>query len=108
MSETKQKGKLALYWAASCGGCEIAVLGISEKSSTSPPPSTSSSGRWPSMQKIRDIEKMADGEIDSLPVQRRHPLQRTGIHGPASAPQVEGPRGLRLLRQRGCIRGWPT
>ena len=22
------KGKLALYWAASCGGCEIAVLGL--------------------------------------------------------------------------------
>ena len=29
MSEAK--GKLALYWAASCGGCEIAVLGIQEK-----------------------------------------------------------------------------
>jgi F420-non-reducing hydrogenase small subunit len=25
------KGKLALYWAASCGGCEIAVLGIDDK-----------------------------------------------------------------------------
>ena len=25
------KGKLALHWAASCGGCEIAVLGINEK-----------------------------------------------------------------------------
>ncbi len=25
------KGKLALYWAASCGGCEIAVLAINEK-----------------------------------------------------------------------------
>ena len=30
MSEA-QKGKLALYWAASCGGCEIAVLGIDDK-----------------------------------------------------------------------------
>jgi F420-non-reducing hydrogenase small subunit len=26
-----EKGKLALYWAASCGGCEIAVLGIGDK-----------------------------------------------------------------------------
>jgi len=26
-----KKGKLALYWAASCGGCEIAVLAINEK-----------------------------------------------------------------------------
>ena len=26
-----EKPKLALYWAASCGGCEIAVLGIEEK-----------------------------------------------------------------------------
>ena len=25
------KGKLAIYWAASCGGCEIAVLGLHEK-----------------------------------------------------------------------------
>jgi F420-non-reducing hydrogenase small subunit len=26
-----EKAKLALYWAASCGGCEIAVLAINEK-----------------------------------------------------------------------------
>ena len=25
------KGKLAIYWAASCGGCEISILGINEK-----------------------------------------------------------------------------
>ena len=25
------KGKLALYWAASCGGCEISVLAIDDK-----------------------------------------------------------------------------
>ena len=29
--EEKPKAKLALYWAASCGGCEIAVLSINEK-----------------------------------------------------------------------------
>ncbi len=27
----KGKGKLAMYWAASCGGCEIAVLNIGDK-----------------------------------------------------------------------------
>ena len=27
----KPKGKLAIYWAASCGGCEISLLGINEK-----------------------------------------------------------------------------
>ena len=25
------KGKLAIYWAASCGGCEISILAINEK-----------------------------------------------------------------------------
>jgi F420-non-reducing hydrogenase small subunit len=27
----KEKLKVALYWAASCGGCEIAVLDINKK-----------------------------------------------------------------------------
>lgn len=27
----KTKGKLAIYWGASCGGCEISILGINEK-----------------------------------------------------------------------------
>jgi len=31
MSGNGSKPKLALYWAASCGGCEIAVLGIGDK-----------------------------------------------------------------------------
>lgn len=31
MSETNGKPKFAMYWAASCGGCEIAVLNIHEK-----------------------------------------------------------------------------
>lgn len=30
-TNTAEKAKLALYWAASCGGCEIAVLGIDDK-----------------------------------------------------------------------------
>jgi F420-non-reducing hydrogenase small subunit len=31
MSDTNGKPKFAMYWAASCGGCEIAVLNIHEK-----------------------------------------------------------------------------
>jgi len=27
----KEKLKIAFYWAASCGGCEVAVLDINEK-----------------------------------------------------------------------------
>ena len=30
-TESKKKLQLAFYWAASCGGCEIAVLDIDEK-----------------------------------------------------------------------------
>ena len=30
MSEQKQKLKFAFYWAASCGGCEVAVLDVDE------------------------------------------------------------------------------
>ena len=32
MSENSPaKPKLAIYWAASCGGCEISILAINEK-----------------------------------------------------------------------------
>ena len=59
-----KKGKLAIYWAASCGGCEIAVLGIDEKI-------LDVAGAfdivfWPVAidAKVRSIEKMADKSID--------------------------------------------
>ncbi len=63
MSETT-KGKLALYWAASCGGCEIAVLAISEK--ILDVAAAFDIVFWPCAAdgKVRDVEKMADGEID--------------------------------------------
>jgi F420-non-reducing hydrogenase small subunit len=56
--------KLALYWAASCGGCEIAVLGIEEE--------ILDVARafdivfWPCVMdfKVRDIERMPDRSID--------------------------------------------
>ena len=32
MSYPKAKGKLTIYWAASCGGCEISILGSTPRS----------------------------------------------------------------------------
>jgi F420-non-reducing hydrogenase small subunit len=63
MSE-KPKGKLALYWAASCGGCEIAVLAINEK--ILDVAAAFDIVLWPVAvdAKVRDVERMPDGSID--------------------------------------------
>jgi F420-non-reducing hydrogenase small subunit len=60
----KPKGKLAVYWAASCGGCDIATLAINEKI-------LDVAGAfdvvfWPCAAdgKVHDVEKMPDGSID--------------------------------------------
>ena len=97
----KPKGKLAIYWAASCGGCEISILAIDEKILNVA--EAFDIVMWPCATdgKVRDVEKMPDQEHRRLPVQRRHPHQRAGIHGPTDAAEIEGPGGLRLLRQRG-------
>jgi len=60
----KAKGKLALYWAASCGGCEIAVLAINEK--ILDVAANFDIVFWPCATdgKVRDIEKMPDKSID--------------------------------------------
>jgi F420-non-reducing hydrogenase small subunit len=60
----KPKAKLALYWAASCGGCEIAVLAINEK--ILDVAAAFDIVFWPCVTdgKVRDVEKMADGQID--------------------------------------------
>jgi F420-non-reducing hydrogenase small subunit len=60
----KLKGKLALYWAASCGGCEIAVLAINEK--ILDVAAAFDIVFWPCAAdgKVRDVEKMPDGSID--------------------------------------------
>ncbi|RPJ40984.1 MAG: oxidoreductase [Candidatus Latescibacterota bacterium] len=59
-----EKGKLALYWAASCGGCEIAVLAIDEK--VLEVAKAFDIVFWPCVMdgKVRDIEKMPDKGID--------------------------------------------
>jgi F420-non-reducing hydrogenase small subunit len=58
------KGKLALYWAASCGGCEIAVLAINEK--ILDVAALFDIVFWPVAvdAKVHDVEKMPDGSID--------------------------------------------
>jgi len=62
--EPKAKPKLALYWASSCGGCEIAVLAIQEK--ILDVAAAFDIVLWPCVMdfKKHDIEAMADGEID--------------------------------------------
>lgn len=58
------KGKLALYWAASCGGCDIAVLGINEK--ILDVAEAFDIVLWPVAidAKVRSIELMDDQSID--------------------------------------------
>ncbi len=60
----KPKGKLAIYWAASCGGCEIAVLALNEK--ILDVAAAFDIVFWPVAvdAKVRDVEKMPDGYID--------------------------------------------
>ncbi len=64
MADNKTKGKLALYWAASCGGCEIAVLAINEK--ILDVAAAFDIVFWPCVTdgKVRDVEKMPDQSID--------------------------------------------
>ncbi len=60
----KEKPKLALYWASSCGGCEIAVLAIQEK--ILDVAAAFDIVLWPCVMDLKksDIEAMDDGEID--------------------------------------------
>jgi F420-non-reducing hydrogenase small subunit len=58
------KPKIALYWAASCGGCEIAVLDIGDK--ILQVVENAEIVFWPVALdfKYHDVEKMPDGSID--------------------------------------------
>ncbi len=58
------KPKLALYWASSCGGCEIAVLAVHEK--ILDVANAFDIVFWPCVMdfKEKDVEALADGEID--------------------------------------------
>ncbi len=60
----KEKLKLGFYWAASCGGCEIAVLDINEK--ILDVVSVADVVFWPVAMdiKYKDVEAMPDKHID--------------------------------------------
>lgn len=59
------KLKIALYWAASCGGCEIATLAIGDKILKLA--EAADIVFWPVAMDVKyaDVEKMADGSIDA-------------------------------------------
>jgi F420-non-reducing hydrogenase small subunit len=63
-STTPPKGKLALYWAASCGGCEIAVVNIDTK--LLDVAAAFDIVLWPCCTdgKVHDVEALDDGAID--------------------------------------------
>jgi F420-non-reducing hydrogenase small subunit len=58
------KPKFAMYWAASCGGCEIAFLDIREKILDFDAAADLVFCPCIMDTKYRDVEAMADGEID--------------------------------------------
>jgi len=62
--KSNKKLKLALYWAASCGGCEIAVLDIDEK--ILDVVNIADIVFWPVAMdiKYKDVEAMPDDSID--------------------------------------------
>jgi len=64
MAEEKKKLKFAFYWAASCGGCEIAVLDIDEK--ILDVIQIADIVFWPVAMdiKYKDVENMPDKYID--------------------------------------------
>ena len=63
-TESKKKLQLAFYWAASCGGCEIAVLDIDEK--ILDVIGIADILFWPVAMdfKYKDVEAMKDNQID--------------------------------------------
>lgn len=64
MEESKPKLKLAIYWAASCGGCCVSVLDIHEK--LFDVIAAADIVFWPIAMdtKYRDVEEMPDNSID--------------------------------------------
>ncbi len=58
------KGKLAIYWAASCGGCEISILGIQEKILEVDKAFDIVLFPCGADGKVREVEKLPDKSID--------------------------------------------
>ncbi len=94
------KPKFAMYWASSCGGCEIAVLNIGEK--ILDVDANFDVAFWPVAMdaKYKDVEAMEDGSIMLTPVQRRHPHARKRRDGQVAAPQEQDSGLVRFVRDR--------
>ena len=60
----KKKLQLAIYWAASCGGCDVATLDVNEKILDIA--AAADIRLWPIAMdfKYKDVEAWKDGEID--------------------------------------------
>ena len=75
------KPRFAFYWAASCGGCEIAVLDIDEKILDV------AAGAeilfWPVAMDIKysDVESMKDKYIDFLIIVKRFYVNQSVLSG---------------------------
>ena len=106
MGKTRNNGnnskpKFAMYWAAACGGCEIAVLNIHE--GILDVDANFDVVFWPVAMdaKYKDVEAMEDGSItlclfngairNDENAEMAHLLRR----------KVQGARGVRLVRVRG-------
>ncbi len=68
----QDKPKFAMYWAASCGGCEIAVLNTHEK--ILDVDANFEVVFWPVAMdaKYKDVEAMEDGSDPPHAIQRWH------------------------------------
>ena len=95
------KFKFAMYWAGSCGGCEIAVLEIKDKIVEFDQRLRGrllAGGRRLQVQGRRGLRRRLHRP---LPVQRLHPQQRERVRRQAAAPEEQGARRLRRLRRHG-------
>jgi len=60
---SRRRRKLAVYWAASCGGCDIALLGVNEK--ILDVAEACNVVFWPCVAdgKVGDVEKTSGGRL---------------------------------------------
>ncbi len=95
------KPRLAMYWAASCGGCDVAVINLHEQDP-----------RRRGRRRDRLLARCHGRQVprrrgDARRLHRRvsllgrDPQQRERGDGPSPAPQVEGAGRVRFVRQRG-------
>ena len=94
------KPKFAMYWAASCGGCEIAVLNIHEKIldvDANFRCCLLAGGHGCQVQGCGGDGRWRDHPV---PVQRRHAQRRERTHRPTAAQEIQDPGCLRFLRLR--------